>query len=493
MKSTQTKKFSLQYWMQQVLKEADNASKELAPDPVHDLRVALRRCRSVGEVMQNLDPDRTWKKMRKAGKVLFSSLGTLRDCQVLMEWTTKIGPADVHVTQALFQHLTEQEKTLKQEVMQAFQQFDRKQWQSWAKYLPKRAARIRLGSEPFQELALEGWAGARRLQNGAIKTGSPAALHRLRIALKKFRYVVENFLPQLHEQWVDGLKEVQDMLGEIHDLDVLQETAESIGVLGNAGTHQQWIERIQVERQERLERYRGKTMGENSLWNVWRSGLPKGEQLHRAIFKKLETWASFRDSDLTHSRRVTRFAVQVQDGLTRAGVLDGIDHHGRELLEAAAILHDVGYAEGKKKHEKTTQRLIRRLQVPFGWKRRDLEMAALIAGYHRGALPGAGQKRFGSLPNAERQATRRLAGVLRFANAFDLNHDGAIGRIRIARSGDHIVIYAQGLNPASRLAEKIAGARYLLEVSCGLPIFVQPMPRTRRNTVRKPRPPAPAA
>ena len=136
--------------MKQVLKEADKAAQDLAADPVHDLRVALRRCRSMAEGMHAIDPHSSWKKMRKAGKELFSSLGELRDCQVMMEWTAKIAGAEDPVTQALTAYFQQQERAFKQHVEQAFHRFDRKQWEGWAQSLPRRAARVPLGSEPFQ-------------------------------------------------------------------------------------------------------------------------------------------------------------------------------------------------------------------------------------------------------------------------------------------------------------------------------------------------------
>jgi CHAD domain-containing protein len=480
-----SKKSSLAQWMRQVLKEADKAAQHLAADPVHDLRVALRRCRSMAEGMQAIDPDSSWKKMRKAGKDIFSRLGDLRDCHVMVEWTARIGGPDDPVTQALLSYFQQQQHNFKQEVEQAFRKFDRKQWERWAHYLPRRAARIPLNSEPFQCLALERWTQARKFQRSALKTGNPPAFHRLRIALKKFRYLVENFLPDHHKDWVDSLKEMQDILGEIHDLDLLWETVIRIQVLNEPDSYQRWEQRIQSERQVRIEAYREKMSGQNSLWAAWRSGLPRGEQAGHAVFKKLETWASFLDSDSGHSRRITRFALQLHDGLLRAGLLAEENGRAREVLRAAAILHDVGYSNGNKNHHKATRRLIRKLDVPFAWKHQDLEMAALVAGYHRGALPRSHQKKLLAVPQTSRLTTKRLAGVLRLANAFDLDHDGAIKRIKVTKVGDHVVIYAAGLNPASKLAEKIAGARYLLEMSFRAPVLVRPMPPAQRRISAK--------
>src|SRR5438270_7145972 len=72
--------------MLRVLDECDNVAADFAADPVHDLRVSLRRCRSVADGMMAMDPDPNWKAMKKAGKQLFQSLGNLRDVQIMMEW-----------------------------------------------------------------------------------------------------------------------------------------------------------------------------------------------------------------------------------------------------------------------------------------------------------------------------------------------------------------------------------------------------------------------
>ncbi len=57
---------------------------------------------------------------------------------------------------------------------------------------------------------------ARRLRNR-----SAVAYHQLRIGIKRFRYTVENFLPERHQQWSRDLRDLQDALGEVHDFDVL--------------------------------------------------------------------------------------------------------------------------------------------------------------------------------------------------------------------------------------------------------------------------------
>lgn len=169
---TVQKKAGLAFWMQRVLEECNRASLEFAPDPVHDLRVALRRCRSMADGLMSIDSDPAWKKMKKAGKQLFSLLGELRDAQVMEEWVTRLGKPDDPVTTTLLQLVAGRQTQLKQEAAQALGQFDRKGWERWSKLLPRRAARLRPGSAVFKLLALERWVEAHELHRRALRDRS---------------------------------------------------------------------------------------------------------------------------------------------------------------------------------------------------------------------------------------------------------------------------------------------------------------------------------
>jgi exopolyphosphatase/guanosine-5'-triphosphate,3'-diphosphate pyrophosphatase len=467
--------------MSEVPKEAAKAADGFDNEAVHDLRVALRRCRSMAEGFRAVDPARDWKRMRRQATDLFDSLGVLRDCQVMMEWVEKLGPADDPVTRRLFERLHEEEPELKRHAEGAIERFDRRQWESWTRLLPQRTARLPMGSEVFQVLALEKLNTARRLESPALKTLSAAAFHRLRIGLKKFRYVVENFLPQHHDAWKDGLKHAQDLLGEIHDLDVLRDAVMQTCADLPERTGKQWEQTLERERTARIERYREAMTGDNSLWLQWRSALPRGLAARHASLTRLQAWSSFLDSDLQHSRKVASFAVQIYKGLERIGILSGDTKNGCDLLRAAAAVHEVGRAEGNKNHHKKTEKMVGQLERLAGWTRQDILTMAQVARYHRGALPHGPRLR--NMAAEQRRQIKVLAGILRLANALDAEHDGAIRRITLAQHDGFVVIHAQGLLADSPLAEKIAGARHLLEITCGLPILVQrlPGPRKRQN------------
>ncbi len=493
----------LRYWMLQVLEECENVSASFASDPVHDLRVALRRCRSLADGVMALDPDPSWKAMKKAGRQLFQRLGALRDVQVMMEWVEKlekvagakggmdaasfamppeqeVSPEGDPIARALQEILQRREHEQQHEAHAALEEFDRKQWRQWSKSLPARAARLRPGSALFQHLALERWTAARDLHNTALRNRSQVAFHSLRIGIKRFRYIVENFLPVEHKAWSGDLKEIQDLLGEVHDLDVLWSTAISCGVFADAHTRKRWHERIIAERTRRIDRYRARMVGPDSLWLVWRSALPQGKQIQALATRRLKLWANSLDPDFPHSERVAALALQLYDGLLAWGWKPAVDvSAARSSLLAAALLHDVGKVEGQKGHHKASFDLIRKNGNPLGWSEAEIRRAAIVARFHRGALPTRRHKALRDLLPSEQKASIQLAAVLRLANALDAAHDGQIRRIQIEggsiKRNESLIIAAEGYSPLGASAQTIAAERHLLETVLRRPVVIKAM------------------
>ena len=511
-------KLGLRAWMDRVLVECDRAATGFDVDAVHDLRVALRRCRSLADGLMAIDPDSSWKDMKKAGRKLFQALGELRDMQVMAEWIEKLGDASDStaagdaptlaqrtrkdgaptgdpksgdsVVVKLLDYLHTREAACKQHAFKDLHQFDRKQWRQWSRTLPRRASRVRPGSVVYLHLALEKWTAAYDLHKHALRTRSQASWHELRIGIKRFRYTVENFLPRQHALWGDDLKELQDLLGEVHDLDVLWATAVEIMAFPDMESQSRWREKLNVERTKRIERYREKMVGRESLWRVWRAELPSGPQLRGAAMSRLRVWAGYLDPDFSHSQRVAELALLLYDGLKNAGLLTtdagtpnpaplSLDQDSRAVLQAAALMHDVGKAKGTENHQKDSYRMIRGLARPLGWSARELELAAVVARYHRGALPRPGGKTMQALALPDRPLAMELAGVLRLANALDLRHGRGGGenesapRLEVSLQDGCVLVRAAGYSALDRSAEGVAAARHLLETVLRRPVLVR--------------------
>lgn len=460
------------YWMLEVLREHRKARHHLRPNSLHDLRVALRRFSSMADGLAELDPAPEWKEARRESKRLLKGLGELRDNQVMMDWVLQFHTPDDALGKALLDQLRAADWRAGDRARKAMRKFDRKAWKSWSRILPERVKKIPRGSLPFQAIALDRWKEGHNLHRRAMHTRSKTALHRLRVGLKQFRYTVENFLPHHHRQWGPDLKELQDALGDVHDLDVLWGRVHRMSRLCSPEDRVRWKQIIERTRRDRFDIYRRKMLGRNSLWVQWRSGLP-GET-HTATLARLSTWASFLDPDFAHSEHVLDLALELYDGLVAGGIIPSSEGSpSRALLCAAALMHNVGLAQHERGHHKTSARMIRKLSPPFDWTDKDIEVTALVARYHRGALPSPRQKAFAALPGPDRENVLLLSGILRLANALDTHHDGRVSSVEVETEANTVVVRAEGYTEEEPMASVLAEARHLLEVACRRPILVR--------------------
>ena len=478
------KKSGLGFWAERVLEEADKASEDFASDPVHDLRVAIRRCRSLADGFLSIDPDPAWRQMKKLGKGLFASLGDLRDTQVMMEWVTKLSAEEDPLREVLLASLQQKEAALKLVAKEAVQNFDRERWMALNRKLAARATRVPLEGPVFQYLALERWHEAYELHRTALRNRSAVSYHQLRIGIKRLRYTVENFLPERHKRWSRDLRDLQDALGEVHDFDVLWSLVKSHPEVGRE-ERGLWQRTIASERQKRITLYRKKMVGSESLWQKWRAELPSGDALAEAALEKMRTWAEFHDPDDKHVELVTRLALEIFDGLAREGLLPESEP-ARRILEAAAVMHDVGRGKDGG-HRKRNYRKIRSLSPPVGWTEEYLQCVAIVAHYHRGGLPPSHHPIFAGITAQRRAELMPLAGVLRLANALDDAHDQRITSVVVERRNEVLMIYARGLtSAASPFGEQLARARYLLESCIRMPIVLRTLSLRQKSQAKGP-------
>src|SRR5467141_2796069 len=232
----------LSFWMDRVIKELEKVRLSLDADSVHDLRVAIRRCRSVAAVMEEVDPDSAWPAMRKVARKLFRGLGALRDAQVMDAWVKKLAPETDPVRTYLQTAFESNEPKLRENALRVADRFDQKAWKRLDRTLSQRSRLVPVGSLAAECLALERFESARELHAKALRTEKSKPFHALRIGLKRFRYTVEGLLPEQYAHWSENLKRLQDMLGEVHDLDVLSATVQKSDSVDTEDSRRAWEE-----------------------------------------------------------------------------------------------------------------------------------------------------------------------------------------------------------------------------------------------------------
>jgi CHAD domain-containing protein len=467
MHSMNPDKIGLPYWMDRVLEEHAKVGAEFSPDAVHDLRISLRRCILIADVMRGIDPGADWKGMRKSAKRIFNQLGALRDSQVLAEWIEKLRQPDDGSAELLVRSLQEQSERDRAAARDAIREFDRKQWRAWNGKLAGRYRRVASDRPACESIAYDLWESVEHLHQRSQKSRSQIAYHGLRVGLKKFRYAVENFLPSMYPGWAPDLEFMQDALGQAHDLNVLCQTIARHKGLVEEVARTAWIGKLREERDNRIRQYRRKMAGKSSPLRVWREGLPAERDLRLAGLSRMALWSYFLTPDPPCVRRIARLSLQLYDGLASCG-LTGRELHFEErfLLQAAALLQEVGHSHEGKPHHKESYRMIRKIAPPAAWTRKDLEMVALIARFHRRALPRPDHKVLRGFDFSVRHSLILLAAILRFANAFRAKPYRGVRRLEVEDVSGVIVVRADGFWDKDPLEPKLSEARRLLEFAC---------------------------
>ncbi|HEY8713864.1 MAG TPA: CHAD domain-containing protein [Candidatus Acidoferrum sp.] len=441
------------------------------PDNIHDLRVAMRRCRSVALVFEEVDPDGAWEEMRKTAKKLFRTLGASRDDYMMEEWIKKLSPADDPVRLSIHGAFETKAAKHRDAVLRAVNKFDDKTWARLQRHLQRRVRFIPAGGLAAECLAWERFEEIKLLHAHALRSAKPKPWHAARIGLKRLRYTVESLLPEHHAAWNENLKRLQDLLGDIHDLDVLAERVKAEArVAGPA--RKAWKENLLRERNKRVQTYRQLTLGKASIWNKWRHALPHGERLEQASFARLKATARAAHAKPRKAGRVARIALRIFDLLRRgkAGPLFAEASMQRNL-RAACLLQAVG--QQHKHRRKEACKFLGGINAPPRWTREDWQLVGLAVRFHRGAEPAADDSKFGKLATAGQEKVRALAGVLRLARVlYKCDITTATG-LKLENASEAITLFVPNLADNLEMAAKIAAGKHLLETVLGKPLVVR--------------------
>lgn len=151
----------------------------------------------------------------------------------------------------------------------------------------------------------------------------------------------------------------------------------------------------------------------------------------------LRSQAQFREAGLTtivdkykmdreHSQHVGALSVQLFDIFAE---VHGLPAETRDLLKAAAMLHDIGKFIDYSQHHKHTLYLLSNINLP-GYTSDERDIIAHTARYHRKSNPKASHLEFQRLAPRKQEIILKLSVLLRIADSLDRSYSSSIVGLR---------------------------------------------------------------
>jgi len=226
---------------------------EFSNEAVHDLRVAARRMLALVQLLNSIAARPRLQKLNRAFKDQLNQFDDLRDTQVMLAEISET-IKELPQLQKFQYHLQIVEedllKTLRKK-LKVIDLFD----------VSKRIRKTResLETNSDDELALQTLQAVdhaflvTKQRHSWIDSAQSATIHRVRIAFKAFRYMVEIIQPLLKDFPPDNLKQMNDyqsLMGEIQDVEVIMQTLADFPSSASSFDHQpvrRYYERCHAE------------------------------------------------------------------------------------------------------------------------------------------------------------------------------------------------------------------------------------------------------
>jgi CHAD domain-containing protein len=181
--------------------EVGRARRSRDPEPVHDLRVATRRFTQAVDLLKPALPGKELKKMHRTLRRMMRMAGAVRDCDIVTRYLagSKLPEAKL-LTSGIAQKRRESEDDLLAVL------------KKWVADRASAKWRVLLSVGEHPELFEESRDPMRLL----AKMAASLDLHRLRIAVKEFRYRLELLAPACGpaaNEWLERMTRLQSVLG----------------------------------------------------------------------------------------------------------------------------------------------------------------------------------------------------------------------------------------------------------------------------------------
>jgi len=139
---------------------------------------------------------------------------------------------------------------------------------------------------------------------------------------------------------------------------------------------------------------------------------------------------------LAHARKVAQLAQSLFDQLQAIHQLPPF--YGK-MIEAAALLHDVGHYVSDTGHHKHSHYLVSNSDLP-GFTDTERALIAALCRYHRKSMPSARHDTLNPLDAEARRAVLLLIPILRLADSLDRGHQQDVDEVECSTRNGRVVI-----------------------------------------------------
>lgn len=176
------------------------------------------------------------------------------------------------------------------------------------------------------------------------------------------------------------------------------------------------------------------------------------------------------EADEPHARHVAALALGLFDA---AAPIHRLGAHERELLEYAALLHDVGLYLSHSKHHHHSHYLIMNGGLR-GFTAEEIEVIALAARCHKGAQPKHDNQQLSEAAPEVRETAIKLSAILRIADSFDRSHHGIVKNVDVVLDGEGVELVLETGDDDAELALWAANRKSDLWQKCfGVPLTIR--------------------
>ena len=177
----------------------------------------------------------------------------------------------------------------------------------------------------------------------------------------------------------------------------------------------------------------------------------------------------------THAEHVQKLVRQL---FTELIPLHGYGSSELELLEAAALLHDLGTTVNYSDHDKHSQMLINSSGLP-GYSTREIALIGLLTRYHRKGTPSLDEFELVVNPGDD-QLLMKLVSLLRMAEYLERGRAGVVTDVEVQLGKSSLVFnLIAEVNPAVEIWDTERNALPLFEAAYGMEahlVCTSPMP-----------------